>query len=58
MKVRYFPETDFVFSVLHPGFETPLRVPESAVAQDAAGNFVAGRVIRYEPVLIVSARRL
>jgi 2-polyprenyl-3-methyl-5-hydroxy-6-metoxy-1,4-benzoquinol methylase len=37
----------FLFSVLHPCFETPFRVPESIVELDENGNFVACRVMHY-----------
>ena len=37
----------FVFSVLHPCFETPYRVPESHIQLDQQGNFEAVLVRRY-----------
>jgi SAM-dependent methyltransferase len=40
-------EGRFVFSVLHPCFETPFRAPESHLQYDAAGNFDGFIVRRY-----------
>ena len=37
----------FVFAILHPGFETPFRVPEDLIETDGEGNFVAVRVMHY-----------
>jgi SAM-dependent methyltransferase len=37
----------FVFSVLHPCFETPFHVPESHIQHDAQGNFDGFIVRRY-----------
>ncbi|MEM7032787.1 MAG: class I SAM-dependent methyltransferase, partial [Chloroflexota bacterium] len=37
----------FIFSVLHPCFETPFTVPETITEADETGNFVACRVMHY-----------
>jgi 2-polyprenyl-3-methyl-5-hydroxy-6-metoxy-1,4-benzoquinol methylase len=37
----------FLFSLLHPCFETPFHVPEKPVEADEEGNFVACRIMRY-----------
>jgi 2-polyprenyl-3-methyl-5-hydroxy-6-metoxy-1,4-benzoquinol methylase len=37
----------FLFSVLHPCFETPFRLPETITELDEHGNFVACRVMHY-----------
>jgi 2-polyprenyl-3-methyl-5-hydroxy-6-metoxy-1,4-benzoquinol methylase len=37
----------FIFSILHPCFETPFRAPESPIETDEAGNFIAVRVRNY-----------
>jgi 2-polyprenyl-3-methyl-5-hydroxy-6-metoxy-1,4-benzoquinol methylase len=37
----------FFFSILHPCFETPFRVPENPIETDEEGNFIAVRVMHY-----------
>jgi SAM-dependent methyltransferase len=39
------PDARFVFSLLHPCFETPFRVPQSQLVLDEAGNF-SGFIVR------------
>ena len=41
------PGGRFIFTLLHPCYETPLHVPERAYDVDDQGNFVAVRVYRY-----------
>jgi 2-polyprenyl-3-methyl-5-hydroxy-6-metoxy-1,4-benzoquinol methylase len=40
-------EGTFLFSVLHPCFETPFHLPETIAELDEHGNFVACRVMHY-----------
>jgi 2-polyprenyl-3-methyl-5-hydroxy-6-metoxy-1,4-benzoquinol methylase len=37
----------FLFTLLHPCFETPFHTPERPIEVDEQGNFVACRVMRY-----------
>jgi hypothetical protein len=38
---------EFLFSILHPCFETPFNAKNPPAEQDAEGNFVAKRITRY-----------